>query len=164
LVTAHYQWKPRSGKQSYKAWWNQFWRFAARDRIPGKDAIYRAADSSWWEWDEGSAPFYWRWPVEYRETIRDGLEIWFAGAKPKWRRPQRVEKNMDTRAKVIKKIAKVRKRKYISIGHVWSLTDFFCVPKGDDDIRMVYNGTSSDGLKNVLWVPLFPLPTVDTLL
>ena len=44
-----------------------------------------------------------------------------------------------------------------------SLTDFFSVPKGDDDIRMVYNGTSS-GLNDVLWVPSFPLPTVDSLL
>jgi hypothetical protein len=163
IATAHYQWRPKYGKQSYKSWWNQFWRYAERDREPGKDAIYRAADSSWWEWDEGSAPFYWRWPPDYRETIRDGLEIWFSGSKPKWRRPQRVEKDLETRNKIVQKISKVRKRKYIAEGHVWSLTDFFCVPKGSDDIRMVYNGTSS-GLNDVLWVPSFPLPTVDTLL
>jgi hypothetical protein len=72
-------------------------------------------------------------------------------------------KDKETLAKIIKKISKVRKRKYISVGPVWSLTDFFCVPKGDDDIRMVYNGTSS-GLNDILWVPSFPLPTVDTLL
>jgi hypothetical protein len=101
--------------------------------------------------------------VEYRDTIRDGLEIWFSGSKPKWRRPQRVERDQATLEKIIKKISKVRKRKYISVGHVWSLTDFFCVPKGNNDIRMVYNGTSS-GLNDVLWVPSFPLPTVDTLL
>jgi hypothetical protein len=64
---------------------------------------------------------------------------------------------------VVKKISKVRKRKYISTGYVSSLTDFFSVPKGANDIRMVYNGTSS-GLNDVLWVPSFPLPTVDTLL
>jgi hypothetical protein len=46
---------------------------------------------------------------------------------------------------------------------VWSLMDFFCVPKGNDDIQIVYNGTSS-GLNDVLWVPSFPLPTVNTLL
>jgi hypothetical protein len=162
-VTAKYQWRPRFGKRDYHTWWNQFWRYGAQDRAPGKDAIYRASDSSWWEWDEGSAPFYWRWPPAYQDTIRDGLDIWFSGEKPRWRRAQRVEKDRDTLEKVVKKIAKVRKRKYIAPGHVWSLTDFFCVPKGDKDIRMVYNGTSS-GLNDVLWVPSFPLPTVDTLL
>jgi hypothetical protein len=75
-----------------------------------------------------------------------------------------VEKDPETLEKVIGKISKVvRKRKYIAPGHVWSLTDFFCVPKGDPDIQMVYNGTSS-GLNHVLWVPSFPLPTVNTLL
>jgi hypothetical protein len=59
-----------------------------------------------------------------------------------------------------KNLAKVRKRKYIAPGYVWSLTNFFSVPKGDQDICMVYNGTSS-GLNDSLWVPSFPLPTVD---
>jgi hypothetical protein len=49
LVMTHYQWRPKFGKQSYKAWWNQFWRYADRDQALGKDAIYQAADSSWWE-------------------------------------------------------------------------------------------------------------------
>ncbi len=74
-----------------------------------------------------------------------------------------MEKDEAIRQKAISKIAQVRKRKYISPGFVQSLTDFFSVPKGDDDIRMVYNGTSS-GLNDVLWVPSFPLPTVDSLL
>ncbi len=38
-------------------------------------------------------------------------------------------------------------------------THYFCVDKGEDDIRMVYNGTSC-GLNNVLWAPRFGLPTV----
>ena len=32
--------------------------------------------------------------------------------------------------------------------------------KGEDDIRMVYDGTKS-GLNDSIWVPSFPLPTVD---
>jgi len=35
--------------------------------------------------------------------------------------------------------------------------------KGEDDIRMVYDGTKS-GLNDSIWVPSFPLPTVDTML
>lgn len=37
------------------------------------------------------------------------------------------------------------------------------MPKGNDNIQMVYDGMSS-GLNDVLWVPPFPLPTVDSLL
>jgi hypothetical protein len=64
---------------------------------------------------------------------------------------------------MVKKIGKVRKRRYIAAGPFESLTSFFAVPKGLDDIRMVYDGTKS-GLNEALWVPRFPLPTVDTLL
>ena len=35
----------------------------------------------------------------------------------------------------------------------------FYVPKGEDDIRIVFNGTSS-GLNDALWAPHFGLPTV----
>jgi hypothetical protein len=134
LQYTKYVWRPRVGRANYKAWWNGFRDLARLDRDPGYNAIHRVADSSWWDWDAGSAPLYWRWPSEYREVIRDGLEIWFAGEKPQWRRPQRAATNEETRQKVIAKIAKVRKRKYISTGHVWSLTDFFSVTKGADEI------------------------------
>ena len=38
----------------------------------------------------------------------------------------------------------------------------FHVPKGDEDIQMVYNGTKS-GLNAVLYAPWFALPTVDAM-
>mmetsp|Transcript_13380 Transcript_13380/g.19135 ORF Transcript_13380/g.19135 Transcript_13380/m.19135 type:complete len:216 (-) Transcript_13380:2741-3388(-) len=38
----------------------------------------------------------------------------------------------------------------------------FDVPKGEDDIRLVYDGTKS-GLNNYLWSSWFSLPTVDTM-
>ncbi len=41
-----------------------------------------------------------------------------------------------------------------------SLTSFFTVPKGDNDIRIAYNGTQS-GLNECLWAPWVPLPTVE---
>ncbi len=46
-------------------------------------------------------------------------------------------------------------------GEVKSLTSFFAVPKGEGDVRIVYDGTKS-GLNNQLWAPWFPLPTIDT--
>jgi hypothetical protein len=40
--------------------------------------------------------------------------------------------------------------------------DFFDVEKGEDDIRVVFNGTSS-GLNDVLSAPWFFLPTMSTM-
>jgi hypothetical protein len=61
------------------------------------------------------------------------------------------------------KLGKVRDRRYVTKGNVDSLTSFFAVPKGTDDVRMVYDGTRS-GLNDAIWVPRFPLPTVNTML
>jgi hypothetical protein len=50
---------------------------------------------------------------------------------------------------------------YLARGEVRSLTSFFAVPKGEDCVRIVYDGTKS-GLNGQLWAPWFPLPTIDT--
>jgi hypothetical protein len=92
--------------------------------------------------------------------VRLGQEQWLVGELPRFRRPQRKTKDPLTLQKVIDKITKVRKRGYIEQGPVESLTHMFEVAKGDD-IRLVYNGSSS-GLNDALWAPHFTLPTVLT--
>jgi hypothetical protein len=62
---------------------------------------------------------------------------------------------------VSEKLDKVQKWGYISPGMVKSLTAFFEVPKGEDDIRLVYDGLVS-GLNLSIWVPRFFLPTIRT--
>jgi hypothetical protein len=57
------------------------------------------------------------------------------------------------------KLDKVRRLGYIALGLVKSLTSYFAVPKGDNDIRMVYDGTKS-GLNSSMWAPWFALPTI----
>jgi hypothetical protein len=57
------------------------------------------------------------------------------------------------------KVVQVRKQDYILPGKITGGTQFFCVDKGLDNIRMVYNGTSC-GLNKFLWAPRFSLPTV----
>jgi hypothetical protein len=59
------------------------------------------------------------------------------------------------------KLDKVRKQRYIGEVFIRSLTAFFAVPKGPEDIRMVYDGTVS-GLNDAIWVPRFVLPTIET--
>jgi hypothetical protein len=130
------------------------------NRIAAVDGIGRCANSSWWAWTSGSRPLFWRWPVWYQASIRDGLPLWLRGSMKRWCVPQRVEKDPVKRAQIRTKILSPVERGYLERGEVVSLTSFFGVPKGDDDIRMVYDGTKS-GFNSVLWAPWFPLPTID---
>lgn len=54
-------------------------------------------------------------------------------------------------------------RGYITNGTALSLISFLTVPKGESDVRVVFNGTRS-GLNDAIWVPSFHLPTIDSLL
>ena len=133
---------------------------ASRDFFAGRDCIVRAWNSTWWAWTDGSRPFFWRWPSEYQTVIRDGHALWLRGALPQWRLKQRSELDHKIWAAIRIKLFLVRARRYVHPGEVRSLTSFFAVPKGEDDIRMVYDGTKS-GLNDVLWAPWFPLPTIE---
>ena len=62
---------------------------------------------------------------------------------------------------MIKKLHKVQERGYVVPGHVTSLTNYFCVPKGNDDIRMVYDATQC-GLNEAVDPPNFFMPTIDS--
>jgi len=75
-------------------------------------------------------------------------------------RPQPHESNQETQLKVKEKLSNVRAKRYIIPGKVKSLTSYFSVPKGDTDVRMVYDTTRSN-LKATLWAPNFGLPTVE---
>jgi hypothetical protein len=136
-------------------------KIASWDLIPGVDAVARAANSAWFGWEDGSRPFHWRWPEFYQRIIRDGLEVFFVSKKPEFKRPQAGTHCPDMKEKMRCKLDKVRKRRYIAPGFVSSLTSFFAVPKGSDDIRMVYDASVS-GLNDSIWVPRFPLPTIRT--
>ena len=60
-----------------------------------------------------------------------------------------------------KKIEGMCRRFYLeSSGHVSNLVNYFAVPKGDSDIRVVFDG-SSCGLNDTLWAPNFFLPSAN---
>lgn len=128
-----------------------------------RDAIGRYANGNWWNWSRGSRPFFWEWPEEFQESLRDGIKLWFRTHLEPYTKAQKKPLTMDEWEKVREKLNCIRDRGYVEAGVVESLTNFFCVPKGEDDIRMVYDGTAS-GLNDALWAPWFPLPTVESLL
>jgi hypothetical protein len=127
-----------------------------------RDCMQRCGDATWWSWDGGSRPFFWRWPLDYQTVVRDGHPAWFTAPVVPWRRKQRAPAP-DRFAMIKDKLDTIRRKAYVTPGKVASLMSFFEVPKGDDDVRMVYDGSAS-GLNEVLWAPWFPLPTVDCLL
>jgi hypothetical protein len=134
----------------------------ARDREAGLDCLERVAGADFWDWRVGSRLFFWRWPGEQRLRARDGLPVHVTGTLPKYRVPQTPERDVGVKEAVKAKLHKFIVRGYLVDGTVTSLVNYFAVPKGDADVRSVFDGTKS-GLNAVLWAPSFCLPTVDSL-
>lgn len=163
-----YDWEV-DGRETYRKWWLA--RNAPRGKYnpykkdvdAARDALWRLAWSTWWEWADGSRCLHWRWPEWYQETIRDGYKVRLKDAPPRWTKAQRPASSEMEHDKIMEKLETVRERRYVAPGYVESLISYFAVPKGPTDIRMVYDGTKS-GLNDSMWVPSFPLPTVDTML
>ena len=71
-------------------------------------------------------------------------------------KPQRGENNPSVSLKVANKMRKLVARVYITEGVILVLTSFFSIPKGTDDIRIVFDATVSV-LNDSIWDPNFVL-------
>ena len=131
----------------------------------GLSALSHASQASWWDWDKGSSPFFWRMPdAQWLREMRDGIAPMWIGDPPSYRRRQKANPDEKQRSFEKKKLDKVRQRGYIGpTNGIKSLTSFFSVPKGENDIRMVYDGTKS-GLNASLFAPWFGLGNVTSML
>jgi hypothetical protein len=131
-----------------------------RDIEVGEEGLRRAEESSFWNWDGGSTPFFWRWQPEVKADMRDGTKLYVDKTKlPRYTKAQQMPRDKSIVERITEKIQKVRLRGYIAAGLVLSLTGFFQVPKGEDDIRLVYDLTAC-GLNEALWAPNFWMPTI----
>jgi hypothetical protein len=167
LIGTSYSWRV-NGIAAYKKWYNIFNKRHNKmrkdvelSRQAAIDCIRRASKATGWEWTVGSRPHFWRWGPEYWREARDGARVHVQSKLPNYRRKQDIPKDKATKKLIQGKVGKVRKRGYITKGKVVSVTSFFAVPKGEDDIRMVYNGTSC-GLNDAVFAPWFALPTMDS--
>ena len=132
-----------------------------KDIKAGREVIHRCCESSFWEWEGGSRLIFWRWGKSFQKEARDGTPIFISGSLPRYTQRQQWPASKEDRKAMTKKLYKVQKRGYVSQGHVLSLTNYFCVPKGDDDIRMVYDA-SKCGLNDAVSAPNFFMPTTDS--
>ena len=126
-----------------------------RDKAAGIEALNKSRNSSFWDWDDGSFPFFWRWQPEVHKDLRDGTKLWVQGDLPSnIHFKQKMPREEELVEKMLGKITKVRERGYIGPNWVRSLTSFFPVLKGDDDIRLVYDLTAS-GLNGYIFKSFF---------
>jgi hypothetical protein len=148
-------------KEKYGRHWSKV--HEARFEVEaGRDCDRRAVRADWWEWQDGSSLFFWRWPSYARHLALYGHPPWFVSDPPQYKVPQRSEQDSVLRDRIRSKLDAPISRRYIAPGKVISLTSFFSVRKGEDDLRMVYDASKS-GLNASLWTPNFQLPTSETL-
>jgi hypothetical protein len=124
------------------------------DMAAGRDCLQRTASADFWEWHGGSRLYFWRWPMESRAWARDGHPVLMSGRPVTYKRPQSHEPNPVIRDKVKEKLSKFLNKGYLAKGKVTSLVSYFTVPKGDSDVRIVFDGTKS-GLNSVIYAPHF---------
>ncbi len=97
----------------------------------GYNPVWRSAHASWFNWLEGSAPFFWNWSEAYQREIHNGQRHFLVGTLPVFTKPQR---DAALHKLMRKKVVHVRKWGSISIKTVVSGTHYFLVPKGLDNI------------------------------
>ena len=168
--TTTYRWKSH-GKRLYNKWFHLFRKSSrpkeakrvAQDIKAGIDCLSRVSACTTWKWEKGSRLFFWRWGEEFSSEARDGSKTFIQSKLPNCQERQKPPRRKDTLNLVRDKLNDVRRKGYISDENlvVKSVTSLFDVPKGDNDVRMVYNATSS-GLNDAVWAPWFSLPTVES--
>ena len=130
-----------------------------QDADKGAQILSQVCQGSWWEWSSGSSLFFWRWNGRnQRRAARDGMEIFVSGKLPSSHtKPARFSSPTQMHL-VASKVDGMLQRRYLEEGFVRSNVNYFTVPKGEEDVRVVFDGTSS-GLNEALWAPNFFLPS-----
>lgn len=133
----------------------------SKDWAAGTHVLSCYNNSSYFGWERGSALIFWRWHPLYINAARDGFSPFLIKQPPVYLKRPRPFPDKERRLFSTKTIKFIEKAYIIpsSTTHpIVSVVDYFAVPKGDSDIRPVFNGTTC-GLNAVAWAPNFWLPT-----
>ena len=88
-----------------------------RDMSEGRQAVGKAANSSFWEWNNGSFPYFWRWQPEIKGYLRDGTSLWFYENKlPRNTIRQCMPRDLGIFELMVEKIVKVKRRIFLENG------------------------------------------------
>ena len=141
------------------------------DRAENREAVFdclrRSRRSTWFEWNDGSRLFFWRWPPDLLKEARDGtpvLHCRWPTRKFKARVPSDVEPWMSKL--VNEKLRKFLQRRYVipcPKRDIRVPIVYFPVKKGEDDIRMVWSETEQ-GVTETIFAPRIFYPALGTLL
>jgi hypothetical protein len=135
---------------------------ANREEI--RDCVQRLANSTWWDWADGSRLLFWRWPANWRGEARDGSRGFHTGIPPpRMNYPQPPMQEAWIVEKDEEKLAKLVRRRYLGLGPCRNAVPRFAVPKGTTDIRVVWD-LKKNGLNEHMYTPGFFLPTMGTYL
>ena len=134
------------------------------NRIAVIDCLLRYGQSDWWNWSQGSRLLFWRWPPIWFEEARDGARgFHYSQPRPQFRFPQVPLKEEWIIEKDKEKLAKLIRREYITPGYCRLTVPRFPVPKGTDDIRVVWD-LAKNGVNATMYTPTFFLATMGTYL
>ena len=135
-----------------------------RDQKAITEMLWHSVQSDWFEYRAGSKVVHFRFPKRYRKLARDGVPIFFEQPGPTTKGSQAHIADPGVREQVREKVAKALQRRYLYSPSfpIKSHINYFAVPKGEDDIRLVYDATAN-GLNDCVWSPSFWLPTINTL-
>ena len=153
--------KINSSKRSYVNTLQQFERMISA----GRQCLFSYCNSSFFNWDCGSTLCFWRWHPHLREVAITGFQPAIISKLPTNQKRARTP-SKEMKDKIFSKIAKSLTRGYLiptEEGSINNVIDYFAVPKGEDDVRMVLNG-SSCGLNQSVWAPNFWLPASASML
>jgi hypothetical protein len=126
--------------------------------------LWHNVHTNWFEFHAGSRLIHFHFPARYRTMACDGVPVWFERLGPTTRESQPIIADPDLRTKAKDKIIKVVRRRYLITSGITikSLIKYFAVPKGEDNVRLVYDAMANK-LNECAWVPSFWLPTIDSL-
>ena len=126
--------------------------------------LWHSTHTNWFEFNAGSRLVHFRFPERYRKEARGKVKVYFKRHRPTTLKMQPIIEDVTICAKTKEKISKVLKQRYLlpSDSLVKLNIKYSAVPKGDNNVRMVYEATANK-LNEAVWVPTLWLPTIDSL-
>jgi hypothetical protein len=149
-------------KREAMGWWKECSN-KPQDLAAIHDCIFRARACSYWNWHRGSRLFFWRFPREFQEMMRDGTPFYHIAPCPVGRAHNMPSPSRDAEIWCRKKVFQLRYRHFIERGFTDLITPRFSIVKAVVDIRVVWN-SSSNGHNATLWAPGFMLDDIGDVL